>query len=454
MIFKQFTVRIILRTILVMFSLTSLILSLLHSGYHALSLLSFFIVIAQLVEMTRFVSKTNTELTRFLDAARYADFSQHFEFKNAGSGFEALNETFTHILTRLQTTRATQEQDIKHLKAVVEHVPVPLISIHANNKITLWNNSARRLFGSHSVVSIDDFAIFGDMFTLSLQKIQAGQKQLLHIEIDGMQHQLSVSATQIIIAQKKEILISMQDIQNELDTAQLQAWQDLVRVLTHEIMNSITPVASLAKTATDLVDDVKIKTEKLVDPHSEIQEELNNITDAVSTVARRSESLMHFVTSYRRLTSLPEPQTKTSSIEPIFEQTLLLAQQSAFNRDTEISLKVTPKSLTVDVDKSMLEQVLLNLLLNASHAIQGEIHPKVTMSARLNKRGHVVIEVSDNGIGVEEPLKSKIFVPFYTTKREGSGVGLALTRQVMIAHGGSVTVKNNNMGGATFSLTF
>ena len=454
MIFKQFTVRIIFRTMILTLSLSVLILSLLTSGYHALSFLSFIIVIAQLVEMIRFVSKTNSELIRFLDAARHADFSQQFEFKHAGSGFTELSKTFSDILSGLQTARTMQEQDISHLKAVVEHVPVPLISIHANNKITVWNNSARRLFGNHSVTAIGDLGIFGNHFTGSLQKIQAGQKQLLDIEIDGVQHQLSISATQIIAAQNTEMLISMQDIQTELDKAQLQAWQDLVRVLTHEIMNSITPVASLARTATDLVDDVNVRTAQILPPNSEIQAELNDITDAVSTVARRSESLMQFVSSYRRLSSLPKPQKKPVTLQPIFEQTLLLAKQHTLDVNTEIVLNVIPESLMVNADKNMLEQVLLNLLLNASQAIQGIDNPKVILSAALSKRGHVIIQISDNGIGIDNALKSKIFVPFYTTKREGSGVGLALTRQVMIAHGGSVTVKNNQAGGATFSLNF
>jgi C4-dicarboxylate-specific signal transduction histidine kinase len=194
----------------------------------------------------------------------------------------------------------------------------------------------------------------------------------------------------------------------------------------------------------------------ILPPNSEIQAELNDITDAVSTVARRSESLMQFVSSYRRLSSLPEPQKEPVTLHPIFEQTLLLAKQHTLDVNTEIVLKVIPESLMVNVDKNMLEQVLLNLLLNASQAIQGIDNPKVILSAALNKRGHVIIQISDNGIGIgiDKALKSKIFVPFYTTKREGSGVGLALTRQVMIAHGGSVTVKNNQAGGATFTLNF
>jgi len=257
----------------------------------------------------------------------------------------------------------------------------------------------------------------------------------------------------------KELLLSMQDIQSELDTAQLQAWQDLVRVLTHEIMNSITPVASLAQTAADLVDDIKEKSESVPNLKQEIGEDLEDVTNAVNTVARRSEGLMQFVTSYRRLTRLPEPNKKQTAIATLFEQAKLLTSKLPGAEQITIETSVIPTSLSVDADRDMVEQVLVNLLQNAVHALfetTSEEKPNgiISLSAQLNKRGRVVIEVADNGSGISEELATKVFVPFYTTKRDGSGVGLALTRQVMIAHSGDVTVRKNKQGGATFSLMF
>lgn len=468
--FKRFSLLIATRTILAMLTLIFLTQAVLHEGYHATVLLLAAILVIQFFEIIRFISKTNAELVRFFDAVRHADFSQRFELKSLGTGFDELGSTFTDILKRIQAVRSNQEAELRHIKAVIEHVPVPLLSIDHNGKITLWNNSVRRLFGTNAVTHIDDMAKFNADFPKKLQGILAGERTLVNITIDDMEHKLIISATEIITATHKETLLSMQDIQSELALAQLQAWQDLVSVLTHEIMNSITPVASLAKTAVDLVQDVQEKTQTLSAISEEIpqklaeelSEELDDVLSAVKTVARRSDGLMQFVTSYRRLTRLPSPNKKTMSVAILFDHVTRLAKQNWQESDIELSCSVMPQALDIHVDPDMIEQILLNLLLNAEHALakvdrpieQRTLAPQIMLNAFLNVRGHVVIEVADNGKGIEDENMTQIFVPFFTTKKEGSGVGLALTRQVMLAHNGKVAVRNNNQGGATFSLTF
>jgi nitrogen fixation/metabolism regulation signal transduction histidine kinase len=242
----------------------------------------------------------------------------------------------------------------------------------------------------------------------------------------------------------------MQDIQSELDIAQVQAWQDLVKVLTHEIMNSITPVASLAKTTVDLVADCKQKAET----YPELGEDLQDISEAVETVARRSDGLIQFVSSYRQLTRLPTPNKNKIYVCTLFQQSCALATQQWDKKGIQVQVKIQPSELNVTVDKDMLEQVLLNLLQNAEHAVENCMSPKVNLNAFLNKRGHVVIEVSDNGKGIPDEIGNKIFVPFYTTKQQGSGVGLALTRQIILAHGGAIKYELRETGGTVFRMTF
>jgi len=448
--FKKFSYLIIARTIFVIASLVILTQIIMSPGYHAASVLMSLVLGFQFYEMIRFVSKTNEELSRFFEAARYADFSQRFDAKQLGSGFGELSNTFQDILNRLQEVRSSQEQELKHIKAVIEHVPVPLLSIHNDDQVTVWNNSARRLFGTHVINHIRDFAQFDDSFPSKLKAFTLGERQLLNLEIDGVEHRLSIAATQIITAGQKEVLLSMQDIQTELDTAQLEAWQDLVSVLTHEIMNSITPVASLAKTAVDIVGDMQHKMQNQPD----LREDLEDVHSAVETVARRSNGLMTFVSSYRRLTRLPTPNKKLIKISQLFEQVEMIATQSWQSKNIKLVSKVLPNELDVFIDREMIEQVLINILKNAEQAFENNIEACVELTARLNLRGRVVIEVSDNGCGVPAKLTSQIFVPYFTTKKEGSGIGLALTRQVMIAHGGNIVLRKFVKQGATFSLTF
>jgi len=245
-------------------------------------------------------------------------------------------------------------------------------------------------------------------------------------------------------------LISLQDIQSELDVTQAQAWQDLVRVLTHEIMNSITPVTSLAATATHLVEDAREKYQR-DDP---ITSDLEDLHSAVSTVARRSDSLVQFVDSYRQLTRLAPAEKKRIAVSELFDAVSQLSAAEWPDGEVGFSVTVEPPGLDVYADRDLIEPVLLNLLRNAVQATANLSQPNIHIAGRLNRRGNVILEISDNGPGVPDDMASKIFVPFFTTKEEGSGVGLALARQIMIAHSGFVTLGKSDTGGARLSLIF
>ena len=448
--FRSFSLLLGLRVALLVLVLSALVYLVLESGYPVLSILLAGFAALLLLEIVRFVRRTNRELTRFLDAIRYADFGQRFQMQQVGAGFEELGAVFTGIIERFQDLRNQQEETLRHLKALMEHVPVPLMSLHQDGKLQLHNNAARRLFGSSRVERVEDLKAFGEDFHRHLSAVAPGERRLAVFVYDGVKQRFTISATEIAIAGQVERLVSLQNIQSELDGVQLQAWQDLVRVLTHEIMNSITPVASLAKTATDLVEDAASK----VSAYPDVIEELEDVKSAVETVARRSDGLMHFVQSYRQLTRLPPPNRKPMSVSGLLESAGQLVANAWEEKQIALDIQVEPASLALDADPEMLEQVLLNLLKNAEQALDATTSPRVSMRAYLNRNGHVSIEVSDNGPGIEADVAAKIFVPFFTTKREGSGVGLALTRQVMLAHGGTVVLGSGESGGARFTLTF
>lgn len=217
--FKKFSWLIVMRTIFTMITLLILTQVISNDGYHITTVVLIIALLGQLAELIRFVGKTNAELIRFFDAARYADFSQRFELKKVGSGFDEMGKAFNDILQRIQLNRNAQQQEIKHLKALIEHIPVPLLSIDSKDKITLWNNSARRLFGSHAVTKITDLVPFGEYFPAQLKALPIGKRDLVNIIIDEQEHQLSIAATQVISNNSKETLISLQDIQTELDRA-------------------------------------------------------------------------------------------------------------------------------------------------------------------------------------------------------------------------------------------
>ena len=448
--FRRFSFQLSLRIAFLTLALAAWVYLFMLPGYPTIHFLLTVMVAIQIVEIFRLVSRTNAELTRFLDALRYSDFGQRFQMPKVGAGFEELGSAFTEIIDRFKAERVHREEDLRHLRALTEHVPLPLLSLHPDGRIKLHNNSARRLFGNARISRLKDLLPFGEDFSKQVLAVEAGERRLATFHLDNLEQKLTISATEIVIASKMEKLISLNNIQSELDGAQLQAWQDLVRVLTHEIMNSITPVASLAKTAAELVDDA---IEKLKS-HPDIVEDLVDVKSAVETVSRRSDGLRDFVQSYRRITRLPQPEEQRIPLLELFDNVQRLVASEWEKKGIALSMTVEPKSLEITADSGMLEQVMFNLLQNAEQVLADRESPRVEVVGNLNRQGHACVEISDNGPGVPADVAKKVFVPFFTTKREGSGVGLALTRQVMLAHGGTVTLGASESGGAKFTLTF
>jgi len=450
MVFKRYWVQMTGRLLVALLAMFAVVWFAILPGYHGMTVISCSIFALSVLVIWRHINRTNKELGRFLDAARFADFSQRFSFDGMGTGFDELGHAFTDILARQRRMRSSQEEEVRHLRALIEHIPVPLMSVLGDDSVILQNNAARRLFGSAHVVRLEDFRQFGESFFQAITEAVPGNRELVAFTVEGDEYKLTLATSEIIVSGDSQRVISLQDIQTELDETQAEAWQDLVRVLTHEIMNSITPVTSLAKTARDVVDDLVQDT----GPDAAIASELTDLKDAVTTLARRSDSLMQFVESYRQVTRLAPPHKKRVRLHELFEASRRLVLAEWPEDSVNLELSIHPAGLDVYADRDLLEPVLLNLLHNAWYATEKTDGARIQLAGRLNRRGNVTIEVTDNGPGVADEIARKIFVPFFTTRRGGTGVGLALARQVMIAHGGFIRVASVKPSGAKFTLTF
>ncbi|MEL7451227.1 MAG: ATP-binding protein, partial [Pseudomonadota bacterium] len=318
---------------------------------------------------------------------------------------------------------------------VVRHVPIPLLSEKSDGCVGLINNPLRRLTGLSVLGRLEDLAAVDPGLPAAMRAIGVGEQQLLQTRVREVPVEWRVSVSEIRVGGAGERLYAVENLSGELTARESSAWRNLIRVLTHEIMNSLTPVASLAQTCESMVDDPDASEE---------------IAEAIRTIARRSDGLMQFVGRYRELLQVPQPKYADVSVNDLLQGIASLMSHELDG--IELTVSVSPASLEVSGDRSLLEQVLLNLVRNAAQALAEVDAPRIRLEGKLDY-GRVKIRVVDNGPGIPENLQDQVFVPFFTTRRDGSGIGLSLSRQIMTAHGGELAMVSDE-GGTAMSLVF
>ncbi len=448
MVSKNFRTLCLLRLLLLYLTLCGLLYLLLRTDFYASAIFLLALTAYQLYSLLKFMDQANRHLARFLEAVRYADFSQSFNLGVTGSGMEELRHSFSEVLEAFSRARAEKEEQYRYLQTVVQHVGVGLLCYQADGAVELVNNAALRLLKTNHLNNIKALENLGGNLIATLLDLKAGAKTLVRLEDEGETRCLSLSATELRLRGRVFTLVSIQNIQTELEEKEMEAWQNLVRVLTHEIMNSITPISSLAATANGLL-------ERWPDSGEESEKEiLADIREAVGTIQKRSQGLLHFVDTYREMTRIPKPEFR------IFSAADLLARvQSLLNPQLErcgivLTCSTDPEGLELTADPALIEQVLINLVLNAIQALENRNDGRIEVTARLDASSRPLLRVRDNGPGILEEVKPKIFIPFFTTKPGGSGIGLNLARQIMRLHRGSISVQSRPDEGTCFTLRF
>jgi two-component system nitrogen regulation sensor histidine kinase NtrY len=405
--------------------------------------------LAQIVALVRFATRSSREVARFLDAISFDDTSQSFPGLLGDSAHSELGAAMTRVLTQLRVLRSEREEQARYLQTLIAHVPVALISADERGGVQLLNMAARRLFGT-ALAQKAQFARHGEAFAVGMESIRPGSTAILRMERPSGTLQLKVAVTEWALGGIRYRLISLQNIESEMSAQEMVAWQTVIRVMAHEVMNSLTPVSSLAATAHDLVSGV-IKQLPAEDPRTVA---LTDAAEALETVTRRSQGLLHFVQNHRRLTKHLVTQVEVAPVQRIFARLQRLLANDLAARDIHLTASVEPETLEIAADTELLDQALINLVRNAIEALRDAPAGRIALSAHRDPDGRVAIVVADNGPGIAPDQREKIFVPFFTTKRQGSGVGLTLVRQIATAHDATVDVSNTPGGGATVSLRF
>lgn len=448
MVFKSFRLHCILRILLIFITLLLLVYLLQYKQILAGLVILGLLLIYQIVALIRYVEITNIKITRFLDSITYSDFSQSFQIKQHGRTFDELNRAYKIVMQHIQQTRAEKEENYRYLQTVIQNIGLGLIIFRDDDKVDLINNAAKRLLDVRRVKQLNHLCSIDADLPERLRRNKGGEKFIFKMNRDEQLFTYLFFTTDFIQKAHHYRLVTIQNIQVEMEEKEMEAWQNLIRVLTHEIMNSVTPIISLSATANSIL------SEHGQHDQTEQDEWLSDIHDAVDTIEHRSENLLKFVENYRQLTRLPKPDFEIIPVKQLLDHVIPLFKNDPKSKHITYSCIVKPSGLRITADRNLVEQVLINLFKNAVEVLDNVSKPEISASAGINDLGRTLIKVRDNGPGIEPNVIPKLFIPFFTTKPKGSGIGLSLSRQIMRLHGGSLTVQSHPGESTVFTMIF
>ena len=454
MLHRRFRIQMVARLAGIVGGLGGAYLLVTQAEMYELALVAGFAAMYQTVRLIRYVEKTARDLTRFLESVRYADFSQGFTSGGRGPLFDKLRDAFREVTREFRRIRAEKEEQVRYLENMVQHIGIPLISFRDDGTVELMNRAARRLLRTGPIRNIEALAEISSELVDNLRTLEPGRQAMVRVMEDDRTMQLSISVSRFRLRDEAHAIATIQDLRNELEEKEMEAWQQLTRVLTHEIMNSVAPISSLASTAHRLLADAPTSGDGAGKSAQTTTEVTDDAREAVETIERRSKGLISFVDSYRSFTKIPNPKFDVLEAGEMFENVQRLLRVQIEEHDLECVIQVKPRPLEFTADPELIEQVLINLTINAMQAVEGREGARIEMRARIDRRSRPVLQIVDNGPGIPPDVQDRIFVPFFTTKEDGSGIGLSLSRQIMRLHGGTLTVRSEPDVETAFTLRF
>lgn len=441
---KSYRPWLIVRLVLLLLTMAAIVWAAVGEGFIGLTILLSLGAAVQVWLLFQFLDRSDQLLKRFFESVAYDDFTARFSHKRAAP-FTGLEASLEEVMDQFRNIRAEKEEGYLYLEAVIHHLGVPTLAVRDDEIIHFSNPAAKRLFDKPRLATLADL---GRDLSELLQGLGHGEKQAFRHHRASEVIPLLVSATRFHLRDHHYLLASFQDIRREVEKAETEAWQRLTRVLRHEILNSLTPVTTLAHTLGHMI---FVPGSEEVRNQEEIQQRNHDIKEAIGLIQKRSEGLMNFVQTYREVTRPPQPQWEQVTICPMLADICQLFSRRFAEAGVSLTSSCFPEEMVAEADPSMLEQVLINLVLNAKEAI-GDSGGKIQLAAGMNARKQIEISVTDSGPGISPEIEPEIFTPFFTTKSEGSGIGLSVSRQIMIAHGGELLLMQDKKVGTRFVM--
>ncbi len=436
---------VILRVFVIALSLYGSIWVITHSYQAGWQIVTAFTSGLLIWELITYLNRIHLEISQFTEAVKYRDFTQFYNTRNSPLPVRDLRLAFNEVNHTFKKLNAEKETQYYHLKTILELIDTGILSYDEDGSIKWMNDSFRKLFALPSLNTLDGLIARNQDLRIVVDSRGHFTDKLIKITSERRSLSILISTATFKVDGKMNYLIAVKNVDEAIDETETLAWQKLLRVLTHEIMNSVAPITSLAETIQQRLAALRT---------SEGSPLLDDMSLSIEVIRNRSEGLLRFAETYRSLSKITSPAFTPMPVYDIFEHLKRLMEQEALQRKLELTWELRDPGMIINVDISLVEQVLLNLLINAMDALGGLDDGRIKVLAFMNEKERPVIQVSDNGPGIPEELLETVFVPFFTTKKQGSGIGLSLTKQIMQIHKGSVLVESREGAGSKFRLVF
>jgi nitrogen fixation/metabolism regulation signal transduction histidine kinase len=444
---SNFRANIAARTLLLVICISVMVWGWFGEHWQVTPLVAGLLALLLAAELIWYVERTQRDLASFLNSIAHQDYSVPLPELHKGRVFDKLEDAYRVLsaqFTRLSLQKAANHQ---YLEAAIEHVGIALISLDEAGNVVMINEPARRLFGLPHVPSVKTLARLDPRLPALMERLGNGDRDLLRVQRGDDTLQLVLYATTFTLLDSHYKLVSFQNIRDELDRREIESWQKLIRVLTHEIMNSVTPIISLSK----LIQET-LAAHGSADAPVLTLDERSDLLRSANAVHSRSSGLLDFVRAYRSFASVPVPSIADGEVGPLLERVRTLMADALAAQHVVMDTRYEA-GLVFHADPLQIEQVLINLTRNAIEALADTPEPRIMLQASRNEQQRVLVQVADNGPGIDPAHLDNIFVPFFTTRRGGSGVGLSISRQLVQANKGFISVKAGDAGGSVFTLS-
>ncbi len=445
--FKNLEWRILVRVLLIFITITAASF-LLVKGWFIYLIICAPIIIYQVIEFYRFHHKAYEELNQFVESVHYRDFSRNFDVKHAPKELQPLRKGFNEINSTFKVISKEKETQYQYLQKILELVDTGILSYKiATGEVVWMNESLKKMLQLPYLKTIASLSKRDNELHTNVVELKPGETKIATAHLERSSFKILLSATAFQTDGEKYKLIAFQNIDEALDETESKAWQKLLSVMTHEIMNSIAPISSLADTLKS----------RLLQSMPALNNENGSVDDlelGIDTIKRRSEGLLKFAETYRNLNKINKPDVKKIFIRDLFESINQLMEPTLDQKNIDLQIVLKDTGLVLEADTSLIEQVLINLVVNSIEAVKDKAGAKIILSAYIDTNNKIVIKVADNGTGMSADVIDKIFIPFFSTKKNGSGIGLSLCKQIMMLHKGNIQIHSIEQEGTSFLMHF